>query len=314
MYLNNLQSNEFDYSLLDVNTANKLREYDRKLNDIYNNYSIEVGEVLYRAHQEFANPRDGTFLDWVEYKGIKTQNAYNYINIYKAFQSLESNDHKEIFQKQSKSLQIEMSKPSANPELNQKVLDGDITTHKKYKEIERKLREKESQLEQAKKSEQIAIGNLEREQNREPQIIKEPYIPDDYQQLEEAERQLRNENRQLSEQTNHLKERLERIENDRDEVERLERTIKQLDQQKAKVNSVLDANDRLVDLEKEFHAFFDKNMSPLKYKPLVNELYEFNGTERMKELVNLARAWVEDMERMLPSGNRKIVEGEIIND
>lgn len=195
-----------------------------------------------------------------------------------------------------------------------KAEEGNPSTRRELQETKRKLREKESQLEQAKKSEQIAIENLEREQNRGPQIIKEPYIPDDYQQLEEAERQLRNENRQLSEQTNHLKERLERIENDRDEVERLERTIKQLDQQKAKVNSVLDANDKLTDLEKEFHDFFDKKMAPLKYKPLINELHQFNGTERMKELVHLTRAWVEDMDRMLPSNNRKIIEGEIINE
>ena len=47
---------------------------------------------------------------------------------------------KEIFLQQPKSMQYEMSKPSANPEVNQAVFNGDITTHKEYKELEHQLK------------------------------------------------------------------------------------------------------------------------------------------------------------------------------
>ena len=48
-----------------------------------------------------------------------------------------------------------MSKPSANPEVNQAVFNGDVTTHKEYKELERRLKLKDQALEAVK-------GELER--------------------------------------------------------------------------------------------------------------------------------------------------------
>src|SRR5690625_4629170 len=122
--LNEISTIDFDYSLVDEQTANELKKYDEQLNRLYHNYTIEVGEVLYNAQQKFSNPKDGNFIKWIEYKGFKTRNAYNYINIYKTLQSLQSSEQRDVFLKQSKSTQIEMSKPSAEKEVNQAVFDG----------------------------------------------------------------------------------------------------------------------------------------------------------------------------------------------
>lgn len=143
--MNEIQTNEFDYSLIDEKLASKLKKYDEQLNMLYHNYTIEVGEVLYNAQQEFSNPRDGMFIKWIVSKGFKRQNAYNYINIYETFQSLESIEQKDVFLKQSKSTQIEMSKPSAKEEVNEAVFDGDIRTHKEYKKMEQRLRKAEQE-------------------------------------------------------------------------------------------------------------------------------------------------------------------------
>lgn len=273
----------------------------------------EIGRRL--NHVKESNLVHGQFVDWVENNlEISRRQANKFMKVAREFPNGKSTAQLGV-----EALYMIATLPEEEREREHSLESGetkqvDEMTVRELQETKRKLREKDSQLEQAQKSEQIAIENLEREQNREPQVIKEPYIPDDYQKLEKAEKELRNENRWLSKEVNELKSRLEKIESDSAEVERLERTIQQLDKKKEEVNRVLDANDKLTDLENEFHDFFDKKMAPLKYKPLINGLHQFNGTERMKELVHLTRAWVEDMDRMLPSNNRKIIEGEIINE
>ncbi|MGT2896178.1 hypothetical protein JavanS176_0011 [Streptococcus satellite phage Javan176] len=131
---------EFDYSLVSQETSSKLRALSNQLDGIYQNYSVAVGEVLYQAQQELASYDGGTFQKWVESNRISKTKAYNYINTYRLVQNLDNPQEKEIFLSQPKSLQYEMSKPSALPEVNQAVFDGDITTHKAYKELERKLK------------------------------------------------------------------------------------------------------------------------------------------------------------------------------
>ena len=162
--MNELLQQDFDYSLVDNETAEKLKTYDKQLNRIYNNYSVEVGEVLYNAQKELSNQGDGTFIKWIEHKGFKKRSAFSYINVYKNVQNLHNLDEKEVFLSQPKSLQYEMSKPSANQEANQAVFNGDIKTHKEYKELERQLKQRdeeksqlESQLSQAQRSESIAL-------------------------------------------------------------------------------------------------------------------------------------------------------------
>lgn len=100
--------------------------------------------------------------------GFKKQTVYNYIQIYNEVQNLHG-DQLETFEQLPKSLQIELSKPSHNSELKEKVLDGDIKTHKEYKELEHQLKQRdeeksqlESQLEQAQLSESIARKQLEK--------------------------------------------------------------------------------------------------------------------------------------------------------
>lgn len=219
--MNEIEQQHFDYSLVDNETAIKLKKYDKQLNKIYNNYTIEVGEILYNANQEFSNPKDGTFIKWVEYKGFKRQSAYNYMNIFKAFQNLEGIEKQEIFLSQPKSLQYEMSKPSTNKSVNEAVYNGDIKTHKEYKELERQLKQRDeqnaqlqSQVEQAQRSESIARKQLEDEQNREPEVIErevvKEVVPDDVkQQLEQFKQKFERE----SNNANELRDELQRYRN-----------------------------------------------------------------------------------------------------
>ncbi|WP_346842696.1 hypothetical protein ABEG07_04240 [Staphylococcus lugdunensis] len=226
--MNELEQQEFDYSLVDNETATKLEKYEKQLNRIYNSYSVEVGEVLYHAQQELSSYGDGTFIKWAESKGIKERSIYNYINAFKFLQQLQKPEDKEVFLSQPKRLQYAMSKPSAKEEINQEVFNGNIKTSQEYKEMERKAKEYEqklkqrdeqnaqlqSQVEQAQRSESIARKQLEDEQNREPEVIErevvKEVVPDDVkQQLEQFKQKFERE----SNNANELRDELQRYRN-----------------------------------------------------------------------------------------------------
>lgn len=198
-------------------------------------------------------------------------------------------------------------------------------TVRELEEVKRKNREQEQRIKEL--------------ENQEPEVIEKEVpkeiVPHDYDGLKSDNEQLEFSNKQYREiideleqsgksyevQNKRLEEELEKLrsylgkkEITEEEQERLEETINQLDKKKKAVNHILDSNDKLIELEQKFHKFFDESMAPLKYKPLVNDLQQFNGTERVKELINLARAWVEDMDYMIPSNERKTIEGEVVND
>lgn len=226
--MNELKTQDFDYSLVDNETAIKLKKYEKQLNRIYNSYSVEVGEVLYHAQQELSNYGDGTFIKWAESKGIKERSIYNYINAFKFLQQLQKPEDKEVFLSQPKRLQYAMSKPSAKEEINQEVFNGNVKTSQEYKEMERKAKKYEkqlkqreqqniqlqSQVEQAQRSESIAHKQLEDEQNREPEVIEREVIkevvPDEIQQqLEQFKQKFERE----SNNANELRDELQRYRN-----------------------------------------------------------------------------------------------------
>ena len=181
--------NDFDYSIVGTETASKLKALSNQLDGVYQNYQVEVGGILYQAQQELANYDRGIFGNWLDSKGLK-RNAYNYINVYKLLQNLQNPSEREIFLNQPKSLQYEMSKPSANPELNQKVFDGDITTHKEFKELERKLKESEE------RNKRLAEQALQKEVIEKKVVIEK--VPDDYEATKQLNSSLLSKNKSLS--------------------------------------------------------------------------------------------------------------------
>lgn len=209
---------EFKYNELPKELSDFIIEKENILNGIKHRYAKEVGKVFYEAQQEFSDFNNGgLFEKWYTSIGFKKRNVYNYIQIYNEVQQLHG-DQLETFEELPKRLQLEISKPSHIPELKEKVLDGDIKTHKEYKELERKLKQRDeqnaqlqSQVEQAQRSEEIAKKQLEDEQNREPEVIErevvKEVVPDEVkQQLEQFKQKFERE----SNNANELRDELQR--------------------------------------------------------------------------------------------------------
>ena len=164
--------NDFDYSLVDFKTQEFLQERSNIIYGIQSKSTYEIGKQLVKAQEVLAKNGYGCFEEWYSSLGFKKTKAYQYINHYNFVRSQSEQLNIDTFEGLPKKLQSEMSKPSANPGLNQKVFDGDITTHKKYKEMERKLKESEE------RNKQLAEQALQKEVIEKEVVVEK--VPEDY--------------------------------------------------------------------------------------------------------------------------------------
>ncbi|MDK6804248.1 hypothetical protein [Aerococcus sp. UMB7834] len=301
----------FDYELVDQETRHILKGLSNQLDGIYQNYSIEVGAVLYKAQQELADYDGGVFIKWIESKNFSKSNVYNYINAYKLFQNLENPLERDVFLDAPKSVQNEMAKPSAIGDVNQAVFDGDITTHKEYKALEKRYKE-----EIAEKDKQIDGLNqtIDEMNEQEPEVITKEVVPPNYDQMEQENKRLNAQVYRLNQQIEKANAELQKYEEDSATAEALRKDIDTLRKDKAKAKKFIDSAEELFEMEERFHEFFDKEMAPRRYKPIINNLGNSSAPDRIRDLVSLAMAWADDMNKMLPQADRKIIDGEIIND
>lgn len=189
---------EFDYSTVDDETAVFLQEKAARITETRIKSVIAIGKELKEARDRLANHYHGSFQKWVESIGITPKTAYNYIN---GFDYVVKNFHNiEDAEKIQPSLLFAVSKPSAPAELQEKVLSGDITTHKQYKELEEKLQEAEERAKLAEKAremeykmrianQQSDMAAREKLQKQEQELAdKDAHIRELKQQLEQAKR------------------------------------------------------------------------------------------------------------------------------
>ncbi|MCO4364368.1 hypothetical protein [Staphylococcus agnetis] len=210
----------FDYSLVDKETAEFLKEREYTINGIAEDARIKIGRELLKARDRLANHRNGVFRKWCESGGIDKDQSSYLINLTLLSRNLDDKQ-KENFLDAPKSLQKEVMKKNAPNDLKQKVLDGDITTHKEYRQLQKDKKELEqqnaqlqSQVEQAQRSESIARKQLEEVENREPEVIErevvKEVVPDDVkQQLEQFKQKFERE----SNNANELRDELQRYRN-----------------------------------------------------------------------------------------------------
>ena len=207
----------FDYSLVDNETADFLKEREYTINGIAEDARIKIGKELKKAQDKLANHDKGVFYKWFESGGLNKHQVYYYINLVELSTNLD-NVQKDNFLSAPKSLQKEVMKKDTPDGLKQKVLDGDITTHKEYKqlqqeksELEQEKSQLESQLEQAQRSEEIARKQLEYEQDKEPEVVERYMEPEDYQSIKNMNEHLQSEREYYKKQADGFRDEVKNI-------------------------------------------------------------------------------------------------------
>ncbi len=137
-------SETFNYAVLSAELGGYLKQKEQQLKNEYMNFTANCGAIFAEAQERLAgsNQYDGLFEKWIVSMGFKKDTVYRMINIHKFCSSqIATSRQEEIFESLSKSLQYEIAKPSAPKELVDKVMSGDITTHKDYIALKKQLDE-----------------------------------------------------------------------------------------------------------------------------------------------------------------------------
>lgn len=142
---------EFDYSVLDADTAEKLRGITECVCELQQSYAWGMAYQVGRAHDLLCgggscltvrqldkkangNRGDATFTAWCDFIGISRPTAYNLLNAYTLICDASPEQQKNLQLAPAKLLYA-AGKKDAPADLVQAVKDGDITTHKQYQEL-----------------------------------------------------------------------------------------------------------------------------------------------------------------------------------
>ena len=311
-----LTTNDFNYSLVDAKTKEFLEERANIIYGIQSKSAYEIGKQLAKAQEELSTRGFGCFEEWYRSLGFKTTKAYEYINHFKFVSSQNEETKIEMFEHLPKTLQAQVSKPSAIPEVNQAVFNGDVTTHKEYKELERRLKLKDQALEAVK-------GELERVKQTKTteKVIEKEVIPDDYKATQDLNKQLLGKNKDLSDELDSVKRSLrlkeasyEMLEKETSEALALKESIEHLRADKEKLENSVSNIFTLSNLVSEFEDFFDNKMAPLRFKTLIQGIGKDAQIEKLRDILTLTENWLEEMNKIVPENGRTIIEGEIINE
>lgn len=135
---------KFNYAVLTAELGDYLRHKEEQLRNEYMNFTANCGRIFAEAQEKLAgdNQYNGMFEKWITSMGFKKSTVYEMIKIHQ-FRSSEirTTEQAQLFDSLSKSLQYEVAKPSAPPELVEQVMNGDIATHKEYIKLKKELEE-----------------------------------------------------------------------------------------------------------------------------------------------------------------------------
>ena len=320
--LGDFEPTSFDYSQLDDETSVFLKQRVRNMESIADDTRYRMGKELFQAQERLADHYKGTFVKWFKSLGLDKDNVYFWINEFKFSRNLENTKQALNFGSASKSLKKDVMKKNAPNEAKQAVLNGDITTHKEYVALEKKLKQREQEL--SDKNAQIADQQAELEDNRktqlelnnrlaeankqqsEPKVITKtvtkevPVKPDDYDEIKAK-----------------IVELKEQSAKDKENIEYYKRELKAAE----RINKNANSYDKLQEQElkrKKRQAEISGYSTSLKINDLIPELQKLSqedvdemGEQAQKNLqkrLELLQRSIDRLSSML--GGRRIIEGE----
>jgi len=229
-------------------------------------------------------------------------------------------DQLETFEELPKRLQLEVSKPSHIPELKEKVLEGDIKTHKEYKELERQLKQRdeeksqlESQLEQAQRSESIARKKLENAEDQEPEVIERYMEPEDYQELKESNKQLQNYLNEVSDHNKKLNTDIQKLKRERSETDEKSAKYDELNKAINSMNTKLNEGQQRLKAQKEIYDLVKgsekviREVAPLCYLAFSKDIIDNDYAREPIEKI------IKDLSDMANRLKKQINQGDVID-
>ena len=202
----------------------------------------------------------------------------------------------------------------------ERIENGDNPTVRELQEIKRennRLKAENTRLEQQKENlaEQALSAKIV-----EKEVIKE-VIPDDYESTKSLNSDLLKKNKQLSKtleetewELDSKKLELATIKLESQRAIEVTDQIRHLEGKKEKLENLVTSISELSSIISDVQNFFDTKMAPLRFKPIINNVNAHYSVTEVTKMVNTVQSWCDEMYKIIPSGNRKIIEEVIINE
>ncbi|MGP5095775.1 hypothetical protein [Staphylococcus equorum] len=302
----------FDYSLVDDETAEFLKEREYTINGIAEDARLKIGRELKKTQDKLANHDKGIFYKWFESGGLNKNQVYYYINLVELSTNLD-NIQKDNFLNAPKSLQKEVMKKNAPEDLKQEVLDGNITTNKEYQKLQKEKSQLESQLSQAQRSESIALKQLEDAEDKEPEIVERYMEPEDYQQTKQMLNQTQHQKKLMEERNAKLEKDIREMENRRDETDEKSQKYDDLNKAINSMNTKLNEGQQRLKAQKEIYDLVKgsekviREVAPLCYLAFSKDIIDNDYARKPIEKI------INDLSDMASRLQKQINQGDVID-
>ena len=312
----------FNYAVLSAEMGDYLKRKEEQLKNEYMNFTANCGRIFAEAQEKLAKngfgDDNGLFRKWIASMGFSKTTVYRMIDIYKfRLSQIGTDEGKTFFDALPKTLQADISAPSAPPELVDKVMSGDITTHKEYIELKKQLEAAEernavlsAEKEQFHRASKTNLEKLNEERDRnadlERQLKELESRPRDVavdteelnRRLTEASAKLQKQAaEQVAEERRDFADKLNRMEEERD---RLESRIAELESgidDTEKDNKIADLNRQISTYEAAFKNASGESKAKDRQIEELKERVERLSDKNVK--VFAVKLTVEEFERLM---------------
>ncbi|HGA1994729.1 TPA: DUF3102 domain-containing protein [Streptococcus agalactiae] len=297
--------------------SNNLQQIELEINhhkQIAGQSIWEIGRRL--NHVKENDLAHGQFMEWVGKLGINQPEANRMMKV-----ANELPNSSTLSNLGSTALYLIATLPdNQKQEQIERIESGDNPTVRELQEIKRennRLKSENARLEQQKENlaEQALSAKFV-----EKEVIKE-VIPDDYESTKSLNSDLLKKNKQLSKtleetewELDSKKLELATIKLESQRAIEVTDQIRHLEGKKEKLENLVTSISELSSIISDVQNFFDTKMAPLRFKPIINNVNAHYSVTEVTKMVNTVQSWCDEMYKIIPSGNRKIIEEVIINE
>lgn len=285
----------FNYAVLSAEMGDYLRRKEEQLKNEYMSFTANCGRIFAEAQEKLAKhgfgENNGVFEKWIAAMGFSKKTVYRMISIFN-FRScqIDTNEGKQFFDALPKTLQADISAPSAPVELVEQVMSGDITTHKEYIELKKQLESQKQSykkvLEENQELRRDRVNAMNMAERKEMQVT----------ELEKQVRELESRPRDVAVQSD--PKDAERIAALEKEIEELRSQPNDFDFGDTEASGTLD-DDQLSELYETLHGKVQSALKDCKAFIGIRNLPQAvrdRALDRFKTLEDLIKWHIEEME------------------
>lgn len=273
-----------------------------------NSYKQIAGQSIWEIGRRLNYVKDndlahGEFMNWLESININYRVANKFMNIAKELPNMTTSSNLSY-----EALYLITTLPEENKQEEiKKIAEGNPSTTREVQELKRQLKQKDER-----------INALE---SAEPRVIEKrvEVPPSDYYSLQRENESLQ---REVENNVTKLSGVKSLLDLEQQKYKLLESESREAKELKSNIDTLLDTKESLsnqIKLLTEFNEktgklkqVFDSELASLRFRPYVNELSSTEATNTLWELVDSISFWVDEMNKMRPNDNMKIIEGELL--